>query len=95
MSSRLGSEPYCIEIFENVKALDRKVALSSESHVHYTTADVDVALQKIDQIAFPESNIVTLNARRFIEFLAEHGKPVAQDLSEWLADLERPEIIEL
>ena len=94
VSSRLGSEPYCIEILETVKALDWKVALSSDSHVHYTIGDVDVALQKIDQIAFPESNIVTLNARRFIEFLAEHGKSVAQDLSEWLADLERPEIIE-
>ena len=95
VSSRLGSEPYCIEILETVKALDWKVALSSDSHVHYTIGDVDVALQKIDQIAFPESNIVTLNAGRFIEFLAEHGKSVAQDLSEWLADLERPEIIEL
>ena len=63
--------------------------------MHYTIGDVDVALEKIDQIAFPESNIVTLNAQRLIEFLAEHGKSVAQDLSKWLADLERPEIIEL
>ena len=41
--------------------MDWKVALSSDSHAHYTIGDVDVALQKIDQIAFPESNIVTLN----------------------------------
>ena len=95
VSSRLGSEPYCIEILETVQTLDWKVALSSDSHVHCTVGDVDIALEKIDRLGFPEDKIVTLNARRLLEFLGEHGKPVAQDLSDWLDELDVPEIIEL
>ena len=95
VSSRLGSEPYCIEILETVQTLDWKVALSSDSHVHYTVGDVDIALEKIDRLGFPEDKIVTLNARRLLEFLGEHGKPVAQDLSGWLDELDAPEIIAL
>jgi putative hydrolase len=95
VSSRLGSEPYCIEILETVQALDWKVALSSDSHVHYTVGDVDTALEKIERIGFPEDKIVTLNARRLLEFLGEHRKPVARELSSWLDELESPDILEL
>ena len=95
VSSRLGSEPYCIEILETVQALDWKVALSSDSHVHYTVGDVDTALEKIERIGFPEDRIVTLNARSLLEFLGEHGKPVARELSSWLDELESPDILEL
>ena len=84
-----------MEILETVHALDWKVALSSDSHVHYTVGDVDVALGKIESIGFPEDNIVTLNARRLIEFLGEHGKPVVRELSDWLDELEAPDILEL
>ena len=94
ISSRLGSEPHCMQILEAVQRLDWKVALSSDSHVHYTVGDVGVALEKINQIGFPEKNITTLNARRLLEFLAEHGKPVARELSVWLESVESAEIIE-
>ena len=94
VSSRLGSEPHCIEILETVHALDWKVALSSDSHVHYTVGDVDVALAKIKQIGFPEKNVVTMNAKRLLAFLGEHGKPVAVELSDWLSEIANPEIIE-
>tara|TARA_B100001093_G_scaffold101285_1_gene93439 strand:+ start:5549 stop:6124 length:576 start_codon:yes stop_codon:yes gene_type:complete len=92
ISSRLGSEPYCMQILETVQKLDWKVALSSDSHVHYTVGDVDVAFEKTKQIGFAEKNIITLNARRLLEFLAEHGKPVAQELSGWLDSVESAEI---
>jgi putative hydrolase len=72
VSSRLGSEPYCLEIL-----------------------DVDTALEKIDRIGFPEDKIVTLNARSLLEFLGEHGKPVARELSSWLDELEAPDILQL
>ena len=94
ISSRLGSEPYCMQILETVQKLDWKVALSSDSHVHYTVGDVGVALEKINQIGFSEKNIITLNARRLLEFLAEHGKPVARELSDWLDSVESAEITE-
>ena len=83
-----------MEILETVRALDWQVALASDSHAHYTLGDVDIALEKIDQIGFPESNIVTLNARRLLEFLREHGKPVAKELSAWLVEIESREAME-
>ena len=49
---------------------------------------------EIDQIGFPESNIVTLNARRLLKFLSEHGKPVARELSAWLVEIESREAME-
>ena len=94
ISSRLGSESHCMQILETVQRLDWKVALSSDSHVHYTVGDVGVALEKINQIGFSEKNIITLNARRLLEFLAEHGKPVARELSVWLDSIESAEITE-
>ena len=94
VSSRLGSEPHCMEILETVRALDWQVALASDSHAHYTVGEVDIALEKIDQVGFPESNIVTLNARRLLEFLSEHGKPVARELSAWLVEIESREAME-
>lgn len=38
---------------------------------------------------------MTLNARSLLEFLGEHGKPVARELSSWLDELESPDILEL
>jgi len=95
VSSRLGSEPFCVEILETVHALDWKVALSSDSHVHYTVGDVDIALKKIQQIGFPESQVVTMSPKRLLEFLAEHDKPVVDELSGWLAEVDLPPIIEM
>ena len=67
----------------------------SDSHVHYTVGDVDIALKKIQRIGFPESQVMTMNPRRLLAFLAEHGKPVADELAEWLAEIDSPAIIEM
>lgn len=90
VSSRLGSEPHCVEILETVMRLDWKVALSSDSHVHYTIGDVDVALGKVDAIGFPEAQVVTMTPERLLAFLGEHGKPVAVELADWLHEIELP-----
>ena len=70
--------------------LDWKVALSSDSHVHYTIGDVDVALGKVDAIGFPETQVVTMTAERLLAFLGEHGKPVAAELADWLHEIDLP-----
>lgn len=90
VTSRLGSEPQCMRILEVVDKLDWKVALSSDSHSHYTIGDVDIALAKVDQIGFPEHRIVTMYPERFLDFLAEHEKPVRAELSRWLLGLSQP-----
>jgi len=95
VSSRLGSEPFCEEILESVMRHDWKVALSSDSHVHYTVGDVDVALSKVDALGFPEAQIVTMTPERLLAFLGEHGKPVATELADWLLELNTPQIIEM
>lgn len=92
VSSRIGSEPQCMEILEVVHSLDWKVVLSSDSHVHYTVGDVDIALEKVNQIGFPEDNIVTMNPERLLDFLAEHNKPVREELSHWLSNLNSPDL---
>lgn len=90
VSSRQGSAPHCVEILETVMRLDWKVVLSSDSHVHYTIGDVDVALSKIDALGFPEEQVVTMTPARLLAFLAEHGKPVATELAGWLGELKTP-----
>lgn len=95
VSSRSGSAPICLEILETVQRLDWKVALASDSHVHYTIGDVDVALSKVDALGFPEAQVVTMNPERLLGFLKEHGKPVADELAEWLKAQDLPAILEM
>lgn len=95
VSSRSGSEPICMQILEAVDRLDWKVALASDSHVHYTIGDVEVAMAKVDALGFPKDQIVTMTPERLLEFLGSHDKPVADELAEWLKDQAVPEIIEI
>lgn len=88
VTSRIGSEPFCVQILETVMRLNWKVALSSDSHVHYTIGDVDVALSKVDELGFPEDHIVTMTPQRLLDFLAEHGKTVREELQDWLLDIQ-------
>lgn len=81
--SRLGSEPNCVRIMELVDKLDWKVSFGSDSHSAFTLGEFGACKEKAESIGFPEERVVTANAPRFLAFLAEHDKPVADELADW------------
>lgn len=86
--SRLGSGSNCVHIMELIDRLDWKVAFGSDSHIAYSVGDFDHAIQHAERIGFPEVRIVNATAPRFLRFLGEHGKPVAQEMAEWASQFE-------
>lgn len=81
--SRQGSEPNCIRIMELVDQLDWKVVFSSDAHIAYHLGEYSQSIKHADSINFPIERVVNRDAATFLKFLAEHNKPVAQELSQW------------
>ena len=88
--SRSGSEARCIRLLETVDRLDWKVVFGSDAHVAYHVGEVSECIAKARAVGFPEQRVVSANARRLLDFLAEHGKPVRAELADWLAGLPDP-----
>lgn len=84
--SRLGSEENCIRILEWVDKLDWKVVFSSDAHIAYHVGETSQCLEKASRIDFPLERVVNHNAESFLSFLAEHGKPVSEELFAWAQD---------
>lgn len=85
--SRTGSKPFCKALLETVQKHDWKISVGSDAHISFDVGNFDDAIALINDVGFNPDNIVTLNAERFLSFLAEHGKPVKEELSDWLAEL--------
>lgn len=81
--SREGSEPNCLHLMELVDRHDWKVSFGSDSHSAFSIGQFDACIARAHEIGFPEARVVTANAPRFLEFLAEHDKPVAGELQSW------------
>lgn len=81
--SRTGSEPNCVHIMELVDKLDWKVSFGSDSHSAFTLGEFGACKEKAATLGFPESRVATANAPRFLAFLREHDKPVADELADW------------
>ncbi|GAC16511.1 phosphatase [Aliiglaciecola lipolytica] len=86
--SRQGSEPNCIRILELVDKHDWKVVFSSDAHIAYHLGNYDKCIAHAESIGFPLERIVNRNAKSFLAFLAEHKRPVADELSEWCNNLQ-------
>lgn len=87
--SRQGSSDNCVRFLEVVAEHDWKVVFGSDSHSAFSLGNVDVCLQKAQQVGFPMENVVSATPAKLLAFLAEHGKPVAQQLEPWLLELAR------
>lgn len=85
--SRNGSESRCIRLLETVDRLDWKVVFASDAHVAYQVGEVSQCIAKAEAIGFPEHRVVSANAHRLLDFLAEHDKPVVAELAAWRAQL--------
>lgn len=81
--SRPGSKPNCVKLMELIEKLNWKVSFSSDSHSAFTVGEFTTSIDVAKSIGFPESKIVNATAKRFLSFLAEHGRPVASELNEW------------
>lgn len=81
--SRLGSTENCLEIMRWVERLDWRVCFASDSHSAFTLGDFSACIAKASSIGFSESRIVNTTAKQWLAFLAEHNKPVAQELKDW------------
>lgn len=86
--SRVGSEPVCLRLLELVDKLDWKVVFSSDSHSAFHLGILDHCIAKAQQVGFPFERVLSVSPARLLAFLAEHDKPVAQELAPWLAALE-------
>jgi len=82
--SRVGSEPFCMKLIELVDKHDWKVSLGSDAHISFQVGLFDESIKILDRLGFDEKRIATKTPDRFLTFLAEHGKPVKNELSEWL-----------
>ena len=85
--SRSGSGDNCKRILELVDKLDWKVVFASDAHIAYHLGETSQCIKIAEQIGFPEQRIVNRNAATFLNFLAEHDKPVSHELADWVATL--------
>ncbi|WP_018015839.1 phosphatase [Teredinibacter turnerae] len=85
--SRSGSEKHCMRLLELVDTLDWKVVFASDAHIAYDLGDHSSCIEKARQVGFPEERVVSVSAKRFVDFLGSHGKPVAKELEDWTQSL--------
>ncbi|TVZ37979.1 putative hydrolase [Alteromonadaceae bacterium 2753L.S.0a.02] len=81
--SRLGSEANCLKLLELVDKLDWQVVFASDAHIAYHLGDHQQCIAKAQSIGFPETRVVSTDEGRFLDFLAEHNKSVADELRDW------------
>lgn len=93
--SRLGSEKNCIRILELVDKLDWKVVFSSDAHIAYHVGETGQCFEKAEKISFPAHRIVNRTAQSFLAFLAEHDKPVSNELYGWAQSLKDESTLQL
>ena len=67
--------------------LDWKVVFSSDAHVAYDIGNDASSSACAEEVGFPVERIVNRDAHHFLAFLAQHNKPVATELQDWLAAL--------
>lgn len=86
--SRAGSEENCESILRAVKRHNWKVSFGSDSHIAFQLGNFSRCIELANKIGFAEQQVVSATPKRFLQFLAEHGKPVADELMPWAESLE-------
>lgn len=81
--SRVGSEQNCEAILQAVKRHNWKISLGSDAHIAFQLGEFSHCIELIKRVGFAEQQIVSATPLRFLRFLAEHGKPVAEELMPW------------
>ena len=67
--SRKGSKPNCRKIAELCKKYDCLISLGTDSHISYDIGEFDEAISLLNDINFPESNIINSSVEKLETFL--------------------------
>ena len=67
--SRKGSKPNCKKIAELCKKYDCLISLGTDSHISYDIGEFDEAISLLNDINFPESNIINSSVEKLETFL--------------------------
>ena len=62
--SRKGSKPNCKKIAELCKKYDCLISLGTDSHISYDIGEFDEAISLLNDINFPESNIINSSVEK-------------------------------
>lgn len=68
---RKGSEENCRQIAEICKTVGAKIVVSSDAHSCFDIGVMDASIAMLEDIRFPEENIMNLTAERFLAYLDE------------------------
>ncbi|MEG5462516.1 phosphatase [Enterobacter chuandaensis] len=71
--SRKGSEANCREVAAAVRDAGGMVALGSDSHTAFTLGDFCECLKILQDVDFPEAQILNVTPRRMLDFLESRG----------------------
>lgn len=82
--SRNGSAPFCTSLIELVDKHSWKVSVGSDAHISFQVGIFEQAIAALQQANFNLENIVNRTPASFLNFLSEHGKPIASELQQWL-----------
>ena len=85
--SRLGSEQSCLKFLELVDKHDWRVVFASDAHSAYQLGEVSACIEKAQALGFPMARVVSATPAKLLGFLAEHNKPVCQELKSWVEQL--------
>ena len=77
--SRKGSEANCRDVAAAVRDAGVMVALGSDSHTAFTLCDFSECLKVLNDVNFPEAQILNVTPRRMLDFLESRGmEPIAE-----------------
>ena len=77
--SRKGSEANCRDVAAAVRDAGGMVALGSDSHTAFTLGDFSECLKVLNDVNFPEAQILNVTPRRMLDFLESRGmEPIAE-----------------
>ena len=83
--SRTGSAENCRTILETVAKYDWKVSFASDAHIAFNLGCFDHCMDLCEDVGFPLDHVVSSTPEKLLAFLAEHDKPVVQELGSWLS----------
>nr|WP_086938626.1 phosphatase [Thaumasiovibrio occultus] len=81
--SRVGSKPNCLSLLKLAKKHDACISVSSDAHIAFDLGRFDHSLAAISEVGFPIERIVTRTPKTFLTFLADHGRPLSDELRAW------------